>query len=78
MKAAATVLTIIGMVVTAITLPYNVGWGVLLLILDIVVGILSLVTLGTNHKSVFIGIMNLLFCGLLGGIFYLCWNPESN
>ena len=38
-------------------------------------GIIGLVTLGNNTKSIFVGIMLSLFNRLIGGILYLCWDP---
>ncbi len=31
-----------------------------------------------NKKSVGIGVCNILFCGIVGGIFYLIWNPDDD
>ena len=72
-----TILTIVvGIIGYPAAKQLNIGWFyILLIILSTIFGIIGLVTLGNNTKSIFIGIMLLLFNGLIGGILYLCWDP---
>ncbi len=89
MKGCAIAFNILGMVVTIISSISNislatangmaglVGTYVFLIIACIVTGTLALVTLGKNKKSIAIGVLALLFNGLIGGILYLCWKPQN-
>ncbi len=86
MKGCAIAFNIVGMVCTIIAFIFNLPivnklgltWlYVLLLILCIVFGAAALITLASDKKSIFVGVMCLLFNGLVGGILYLCWTPYS-
>ena len=86
MKGCAIAFNIVGMICTIIVFIFNMPIAnklgltwlyVLLLILCIVFGATALITLADNKKSIFVGVMCLLFNGLVGGILYLCWTPYS-
>lgn len=89
MKKCAIAFNIVGMVMSTICCSINiVSFAVLkmiglvfifvvLLLLSIICGTAALVSLSKDIKSVGIGVMCLLFNGLVGGILYLCWNPFS-
>ena len=87
MKKVATIftwicmwLTIIGCLISEIvgmqaSLVYIVY--IIPLILAGVFGLLQIKSLAKNEKHVWIGVMNILFCGVVGGILYLVWNPSE-
>lgn len=87
MKKVATIftwicmwLTIIGCLISEIvgmqaSLVYVVY--IIPLILAAVFGMLQIKSLAKNEKHVWIGVMNILFCGIVGGILYLVWNPSE-
>lgn len=89
MKGCAIAFNIVGLVSTivvySIYIPFAAYAGltglillyVVLLICCLASGISALVSLAKDEKLVFIGVMSLLFNGLVGGILYLCWNPSS-
>ncbi len=89
MKKCAIAFNIVGMVISIIyCLIYIVSFAELnmiglvfifavLLLLSVICGTAALVSLSKDIKSVGIGVMCLLFNGLVGGILYLCWNPSS-
>lgn len=88
MKTVALVFTILGMIATLITSSYNfcaylaansVTMAVLWLItgvLGVLFGIFAISDLNKNRKRIWVGVCSLIFCGLVGGILYLCWQPE--
>lgn len=90
MKKATLVWTIIGMVVTIGMCLVNIvnaletGYGILSVLylvslgLCITFGVLSILSINRNEKKIWLGVCSLLFCGLIGGILYLCWQPPSN
>lgn len=90
MKGCAIAFNIAGLVLTSIfysiyiSVAANYGLigliflYVVLLICCLASGISALVSLAKDEKLVFIGVMSLLFNGLVGGILYLCWNPSSS
>lgn len=88
MKKAALILTIIGMILTAIVsimnivsylaIPVMVIMYVIMTIADIIVGILVIKSLSDNDRKVALGVLSIIFVSPLSGIFYLCWKPESN
>lgn len=45
-------------------------------IMSFITGLVALITLITKRKSVFVGIMAMLFNGFLGGLFYLIYTPS--
>ena len=47
-------------------------------ILALVFGTLQIKSLAKNEKHVWIGVMNILFCGVVGGILYLGWDPSES
>lgn len=69
MKVASIIFIVIGMVINFL---YSYAMGAV----GVAVGIWMLATLNSNKKSIAAGVCGILFTGLLGGIFYLCWNPE--
>lgn len=87
MKGCTVAFNIVGMVVTSIYCSIYIATFIragmtgyvflfaILLILSILCGIAALVSLARDSKSVGIGVMCLLFNGLVGGILYLCWRP---
>lgn len=88
MKIVALVFTILGVIATLITSTYNfcayfVANHMTLAILSLVLGALGVMfgflatsDLYKNRKRIWVGVCNLIFCGLVGGILYLCWKPE--
>lgn len=88
MKTVALVFTILGMIATLITSTYNfcaylAASSVTMAILSLVLGVLSVLfgifavsDLNKNRKRIWVGVCSLIFCGLVGGILYLCWQPE--
>lgn len=88
MKTAALVFTILGMIATLITSGYNFcvylyANYVTMAILSLVLGVLSVLfgsfaisDLNKSRKRIWVGVSSLIFCGLVGGILYLCWQPE--
>lgn len=88
MKTVALVFTILGMIATLITSSYNfcaylAANSVTMAILSLILGVLSVLfgifaisDLNKNRKRTWVGVCNLIFCGLVGGILYLCWKPE--
>ena len=45
-------------------------------IMSFITGLVALINLFTKRKSVFVGIMAMLFNGFLGGLFYLIYTPS--
>ncbi|MDY6070225.1 MAG: SHOCT domain-containing protein [Bacilli bacterium] len=88
MKIVALVFTILGMIATLITSTYNfcvylyanyVTMAILSLVLgvlSVLFGIFAISDLNKNRKRIWVGVSSLIFCGLVGGILYLCWQPE--
>ena len=88
MKTVALVFTILGMIATLITSTYNfyvylyanyVTMAILSLVLgvlSVLLGIFAISDLNKNRKRIWVGVSSLIFCGLVGGILYLCWQPE--
>ena len=88
MKTVALVFTILGMIATLITSTYNfcvylyanyVTMAILSLILgvlSVLFGIFAISDLNKNRKRIWVGVSSLILCGLVGGILYLCWQPE--
>ena len=56
----------------------NPALSLVLALLAIFFGILNLIALWENKKSVFFGITALLFSSFIGGILYLCWDPRRH
>lgn len=89
MKTVALVFTILGMIATLITSTYNfcvylyanyVTMAILSLVLgvlSVLFGIFAISDLNKNRKRIWVGVSSLIFCGLVGGILYLCWKPEA-
>ena len=85
MKIATIVFLVLGMIVTGwqnVTQAMNpenlmpmVNY--ISIALALVFGILALVFVAQNRKNVAVGVCALLFSGLIGGILYLCWKPDS-
>ena len=56
------------------------GLGFFYLSCVVVSGIFTIVATNSilkNNKKTWIGVCDLLFCGLIGGIFYLIWDPNK-
>lgn len=78
MKTASIVLTSIGIALNFLWLTgsfYSSYWTPILNIIGCTIGVITLVSLGNNTKNTAIGILCAIFTSILGGIFYLCWNP---
>ncbi len=73
MKTASLVFTILGMIGELYICTYT-NWA--LGAAGLVVGAFMISSLCTNKKNISIGILGIIFTGILGGIFYLCWDPE--
>lgn len=69
MKVAAIIFMVLGILA-------NFAYSILLGVIGAIVGIIAIITLANDKKSVAVGVLSLLFTGLIGGILYLCWNPE--
>lgn len=74
MKVAALIFTIFGMIVEIYVLLYT-NW--VLGVIGLVVGAIMIASLCANKKNTAVGILGILFTGILGGVLYLCWNPED-
>jgi uncharacterized membrane protein HdeD (DUF308 family) len=70
MQIAATIFIILGMIANF----FVVWW---LGVIGLIVGAFMLATLFSGRKYIVLGILGILFTGLLGGILYLCWTPEN-
>lgn len=70
MPLAVTIFVILGVIV-----DFFVAWW--LGAIGLVVGAIMLATLLSGRKSIVVGVLDILFTGLLGGILYLCWQPEN-
>lgn len=70
MKTASRIFIILGMV-----LNFSINW--ILGVIGAAIGIIALVSLAKGQKSIAFGIVTILFCSVLGGIFYLCWKPDE-
>lgn len=87
MKKVATIFTWICMCLTVlgsaiymiVGMQASLAFAVFLIpvILAGVFGLLQIKSLAKNEKHVWIGVMNILFCGVVGGILYLVWNPSD-
>ena len=85
MKIATIVFLVLGMIVTG---AQNISQAMnpenlmpivnyISIALAVIFGILALVFVAQNKKNVAIGVCALLFSGLIGGVLYLCWKPDS-
>ena len=85
MKIATIVFLLLGMIVTG---AQNISQAMnpenlmpivnyISIALAVIFGILALVFVAQNKKNVAIGVCALLFSGLIGGVLYLCWKPDS-
>lgn len=70
MKVAAIIFMVLGILA-------NFAYSILLGVIGAIVGIIAIITLANDKKSVAVGVLSLLLTGLIGGILYLCWNPEK-
>lgn len=70
MRNASIIFTVLGMVVNFLISPIFGAIGV-------AAGVWALYTLSQNKKSIACGVVAILFTGLLGGVFYLLWQPET-
>lgn len=70
MKVASIIFVVLGMILNFF---YSVPMGVI----GVIIGIIMICTLAADKKSVLLGVLGIIFTGLLGGIFYLCWNPGN-
>jgi hypothetical protein len=63
-----------------IPLGYNLNpaLSLVLAILAVFFGILNLIALWENKKSVFFGITAMFFSSFIGGILYICWDPHRH
>ena len=85
-KAALILTTIFGFinviwagVLCILSLNANaLGLGFFYLACVILSGVFTIIAINSivkNNKKIWIGVCDLLFCGVIGGIFYLIWNP---
>lgn len=56
----------------------NPALSLVLAILAVFFGILNLIALWENKKSVFFGITAMFFSSFIGGILYICWDPHRH
>jgi hypothetical protein len=49
---------------------------VVLLGAGVIVFTFSIISLKNNEKRIAFGVLTMIFCSLVGGIFYLVWNPN--
>ena len=70
MKVAAIIFMVLGILA-------NFIYSILLGVIGAIVGIIAIITLANDKKSVAVGVLSLLLTGFIGGILYLCWNPEN-
>lgn len=57
---------------------FGLGFGYLTCV--VVSGVFTIVATNSilkNNKKIWVGVCDLLFCGLIGGIFYLIWDPNE-
>ena len=71
MKTASFIFILIGMVTNFFTMGC---WA----IIGVVVGLLAMTFLAEDNKNTAVGVLTLIFTSLLGGIFFLAWNPPVN
>ena len=71
MKVASIIFTVLGIIAN---FYYS---NVILGIIGLIIGIIAIISLCEGKKNIAIGIFDVLFTGLLGGIFYLCWDPNK-
>ena len=74
MAIASLIFTILGLCYSLYMVLY-VSW--ILGALGIVFGIWMIAGLCTGKKSIVVGVLGLLFTGLIGGILYLCWDGTA-
>lgn len=82
MKAASIILISLGITINFFSLLIgfyyaSLYWTPVLDIIGCVMGVITLVSIGNNTKNTAIGILCTVFTSILGGIFYLCWNPDE-
>ena len=53
-------------------IPFSISF-----VISLVVCISALRSIHNNQKRIALGILLILFCGIIGGIFYLLWIPED-
>ena len=83
MKKATIIFLILGMVITTVSnilsiSPETIIACIITIAFSLVFGGLALLSVFKGKKNIFFGIMALLFSGLIGGILYLCWNPNKH
>ncbi len=72
---------IISMIIISISWKNITIFPILSLIMcfiTIIIATSAINSLDINGKSVAIGVLDLLFVSIIGGIYYLCWNPNIN
>lgn len=71
MVYASFIFTMLGMIVNFFYLPLSYS------LLSLLFGVITLISLAGGEKHVWIGIVNIIFVSVLGGIFYLCRNNDD-
>ncbi len=46
-------------------------------IIAIIIMIIAIVSIASNSKYIFIGVLLIIFCGAIAGVFYLTWQEET-
>ena len=81
-KTPALVLIIVGFVLTMISwitsmIAYDTYFiFIVLMIFSIITFIFGLLSLKDDQKSIAIGVFLIIFCGVIGGVLYLVWDPK--
>ena len=71
MKVATIIFTALGIVINFLYVNWILG------LIGIGVGIWMITTLVSDKKQTAAGVCGILFTGIIAGILYLCWNPET-
>ena len=83
-KTPALVFIIVGFVLTMISwitsmIAYDIYiLFIVLMIFSIITFVFGLLSLKDDQKSIVIGILLIIFCGVIGGVLYLVWDPQLN
>ena len=83
-KTPVLVMIIIGFVLTLMSFISSMiiyelySLFIVLIIVSIITFAFGMLSLKNDQKSILIGILLILFCGVVGGILYLIWEPNKN
>lgn len=84
MKGTSICFNIAGIIYNSILCFYYFAQGLLYFIIacffavGVIMCIVSIVKLAINEKDVSTGVCDLIFGSFVGGILYLCWNPDED